>query len=107
MANNNKTRFDILYKDFEYKGVKESFFYDIPFDIFMEGVRTYFDNQLITLDGTDNDIWNAFVDLECLDNIYEAMEDWFKDRCRDLAYEEFKEMVEEEELASKWDELEG
>ncbi len=95
----DKTRFSLMYEGFEYKGYSENYYdYDIPFDTFIEGIRKYFDNQMINLDGKDNDIWNAFVDLDCLDNIFEAMEDWFHEYCKEDAFEEFKEYVEEWEL---------
>ena len=93
---NDRTEYEVLYKDFDYKGHKSHYFYEIPFDKFMEGVRAYFDNQMINIDGKDNDVWNALVDLECLDNLFYAMEDWFEEHCREAAFEEYKEVVEED-----------
>ena len=89
----NKSGYDVSYV-FEYRCIQDRYYYDIPFETFMEGLVKYFDNQMITIDGKDNDVWNAFADLEVLDNIYDAMEDWFKERCEKDAYEEFKEYVE-------------
>ena len=92
----DKTPYSIIYEGFEYNGYQEKYYnYEIPFDALIEGIRTYFDNQLIKLDGTDNAIWNAFIDLDCLDIIVDTMEDWFLDYCKEDAYEEFKEYVEE------------
>ena len=90
----NKSGYSIMYDDFEYKGIKELFDYDIPFDLFMEGVRRYFDNQMVTIDGKDSDVWNVLVELECLDYIFGTMEDWFKEYCKDYAYEEYQDYVE-------------
>jgi len=89
----NKSGYDVDY-NFEYKGHEENYLYEIPFETFMEGVVKYFDNQMVTIDGKDNDVWNALVDLDCLDNIFEAMEDWFKEKCQDAAYEEYKDYIE-------------
>ena len=91
----NKSGYDIYFEDFEYKGIKDELFsYDIPYEKFMDGVRAYFDNQFVTIDVKDNDIWNALVDLNVLDDIFEAMKDWFKEHCREDAYEEYKDYVE-------------
>lgn len=94
----NSSGFEVTYHDFEYNGYKDDyFFYDVPFDIFCDGIRKYFDDKLVTLDGTDNAIWNTMVELgeDTLQNIFDAMEDWFTEQCRDGAYEEFKEYVED------------
>ena len=89
---NDRTNYSILY-EFEYKGNKESFDYDIPFDIFVNGIRKFFSNNLVDLDGTDNAIWNSFAELgeDALDNLFYAMEDWFKAECAEAAEEEFLE----------------
>lgn len=39
----------------------------IPFDIFVEGIRHYCEFADVGIDGTDKNIWNLMVDLECLD----------------------------------------
>ena len=101
--NKNLSGYDVMY-EFDYKGKKETFFYDIPYETFMDGVREYFDNQMVTIDGKDNDIWNILVELECVDTIFDIMEDWFKDYCEEAAYEEYKEYIEweyEEEFNSE------
>ena len=35
----------------------------VPFDILMQAIRKFFDFRLVTLDGTDTNVWNALVDL--------------------------------------------
>lgn len=89
----NESGYDIDYR-FNYKGHEENYFYDIPFEKFMEGVVKYFDNQMVTIDGKDNDVWNALADLDVLDNIYDAMEDWFREHCEKDAYEEYKDYID-------------
>lgn len=93
---NDKTKYEVLYNDFEYKGHKSHYFYDIPFDTFIEGVRKWFDQQMITLDGKDNDIWNALVSTDVFETVEYEMKDWFLETCRDAAFEEYKEEVEDD-----------
>ena len=98
----NKSGYDLDY-EFEYRGIQENYYYDIPFETFMEAVIKYFDNQMVTIDGKDNDVWNALADLDVLDNIFDAMSDWLRERCEKDAYEEYKDYVEwyyDDELAS-------
>jgi len=83
-----------IYYKFNYNGHEEDYSYEISFDQFMNAIRTYFDNQLITLDGKDNDVYNALLDLDCLDNIFDAMEDWLYDHCKESAYEAYKEYID-------------
>lgn len=90
----NKSGYDIYYYDFEYKGKNDPFNYEIPYEVFMNGVRTYFDNQMVTIDGKDNDIWNILAELDVLDDIFDTMEDWFKEHCKEDAYEEYKEYID-------------
>jgi len=93
----NKSGFEVLFDEFEYKGHKSHYFYEIPFEKFIEGVRVYFDNQMVTLDGTDNAVWNALVQFpDIFDTVEYEMEDWFKEHCREDAFEEYKEQVEED-----------
>ena len=97
----NKSGYDVDYK-FEYRGMEERYYYDIPFETFVEAIRAYFDSQMVTIDGKDNDVWNVCASLEILDDIYDAMEDWLKERCEKDAYEEYKDYIEwyyEDELA--------
>lgn len=88
---------------FTYPGDEEKYteFVDIPFPIVIEALRKYFDNNLVTLDGTDNAIWNTFVDLHLFDNI--EYNDDFIDICKKLYagssfeeedYEEWKDGYE-------------
>lgn len=62
----------------------------IPFPIFIEAVRKYFDLHLVTLDGTDNAIWNMLVDLDCLDNLEdnEDIQEYCKEMYKGTEYEE-------------------
>lgn len=92
----DKTRYEVYYPEFEYKGHKDSYFYEIPFDTFIEGVREWFDRQMINIDGKDNDIWNTLVEFGVFDAVESDMEEWFKDKCKEDAFEEFKERVEED-----------
>ncbi len=83
--------------DFEYKGHEEKYYsYELSFEELMKGIRKYFDDQLVNLDGTDTAVWNALVGLGegIVDNIIEAMEEYLKEECKDAAYEEFKEWVD-------------
>jgi len=107
MARNDKTKYDILYDEFDYKGHKGHYFYDIPFDDFVEGIREYFNQNSVNIDGTDNAIWNSLVGIDdFMDWIVDEMEEWFKDRCKDDAFEEYKEQVEEDiELENELKEL--
>lgn len=89
----NKSGYDVYY-DFEYRGHKEPFDYDIPFETFMKGVVKYFDDNMVTLDGKDTDVWNILYELDCLDEIFDKMEDWFKEHCKEDAYEEYKEYID-------------
>ena len=95
MGLKDKTNFSLDY-DFSYNGYDDSYSYDVPFDLFMKCVREYFSGKGVELDGTDNAIWNCLVDFDdVLYNIAEEMEEYLKELCKDFAYEEFKEFVEE------------
>ena len=91
----NETGYTLDYPDFEYRGYKEKYYmYDVPFDALMKAIRTYFDNQLINMDGTDTSVWNALAELDAIDKIFDTMEDWLMDYCREDAYQEFKDWVD-------------
>jgi len=93
----NKSGYEVLFDEFEYKGHKSHYFYDIPFEVFIEGVRAYFEQQMVTLDGKDTDIWNALSKYpEIFDDVEDEMVDWFKEHCKEDAFEEYKEVVEED-----------
>ena len=95
MSKNNETGFYINY-DFEYKGYEErDFMYEIPGDMFVEGIREFFREYDINIDGKDNSIWNALLELDALDKIFDDKEEWFKENCKEDAYEAFKEECEE------------
>ena len=96
MARDDKTNYSVYFTDFEYKGHKDSYIYDIPFDTFIDGVREWFARQMINLDGKDNDIWNALVEFNIFDEVEFDMAEWFRETCKDAAFEEFKEKVEED-----------
>ena len=83
-----------IYYKFNYNGHEEDYSYEITFDQLMAAIRTYFDNQLVTIDGKDNDVYNALFDLGCLDDIFDAMEDWLYDYCEKEAYEKYKEYID-------------
>lgn len=91
-----ETNYSIWYDGLEYKGHKEDFDYSVTFDDLMSAIRKYFDNQLVTLDGTDTSVWNAFIDLgeEVIDVIFDTMEDWLKEQCKEKAQEEFEEYID-------------
>lgn len=95
--------------DFEYdnNGVENHYSYNIPFDVFCQGIREYFTAMNVKIDGTDKAIWNVVQNLgsnydysSCIsfDVIFDAEEDWFKEKCKDAAYAEWKEEYESENL---------
>lgn len=88
--NENNSGYSLDY-NFSYKGYSENYFsYDIPFDVFCNAIRNFFDIQSINLDGTDTSVWNAMVELDALDEIFSSQEEWLKEQCKNDAYEEFK-----------------
>lgn len=83
--------------DFKYKGHREPYWdYELSFEELMKGIRKYFDDQLVNMDGTDTAVWNALVGLGegIVDNIIEVMEKYLKEECKESAYEEFKDYVD-------------
>lgn len=54
----------------------------IPFPIFMQAVRKYCEDSMVTLDGTDNAVWNLLVDFGCLDNLEDDAD--IQEYCREL-----------------------
>ena len=96
MSRNDKTGYDIKFDDMTYKGKTKWYFYDVPFADVIDAIREYFSQNMITLDGKDNDIWNSLVEFDgVIDDIVYQMTDWLKERCYDDAFEEYKEEVEE------------
>lgn len=99
-----KSGFKVVYS-FEYENFKDNYWsYDVPFEIFVDGIREYFSKEyMVELDGKDNDVWSMMKDLDALDNIFDEMESWYEDRCEPLAYEAFVEYAkQEQEYARKF-----
>lgn len=70
---------------FKYPGDDKEYDYDVymPFPIFIEAFRKLAEGyNMVTVDGTDNAIWNFLVDLDCIDTL-EDSED-FLEICREL-----------------------
>ena len=91
-----KTGYYIDY-DFEYKGHKETDWdYELSFEELMKGIRKYFDDQLVNMDGTDTAVWNALVGLGegIIDYIIDEMEEYLIEECKESAYEEFKDYID-------------
>lgn len=91
-----ETNYTLWYEDLEYKGHVENFSYDVTFDDLMKAIRKYFENQLVNLDGTNTDVYNALVDLgdDVIDNIFDTMEEWLKEQCQEEAQEAYQEYVD-------------
>ena len=83
-----------IYYKFDYNGHEEDYSYELDFDDLMSAIRKYFDNQLINIDGKDNDVWNALSELECIDTIIDVMEDWLYDHCKEKAFEKYKQYID-------------
>ena len=92
-----KNRVDMFMEvTFEYNGEKFDTSVYIPFPICIEAFRRLCDNGLVTVDGTDNAIWNLLVDLGCLYEL-ENNED-FQELCKEL----YKGSIFEEEDYEEW-----
>lgn len=81
------------------------FEYEVPFEIFIEAVKEYFDFHYgVTLDARDNKIWNMLVDLgemvnedlvqEFIDN--EDIQESLREKVKEEAEEKFDELCQEE-----------
>ena len=103
------TNENILIVGFKFKnkitGADTMFNYEVPFEIFIEAVKDYFDKHFdVVLKGKYKDIWNMLVDLGervNADIIQEFIEDdeiikELQDRLKEEAHEKFDEMCEEE-----------
>lgn len=90
--------------EFKYPGTEEVVKEDvyIPFPIFIEAVRKFFDSKLVGIDGTDNAIWNILVDLGCLDNLEdnEDIQEYCKEAYKGSEFEEedFEDFKDEYEM---------
>lgn len=96
----NKSGFDI---DYMFKSPDDEtkeiwFYYDVPFYIYMNGVRAYFDAYDVNIDGTDSHIFNSLSNIGAIKELEddEFFIDFLKEKCKDDAYEEFKEKFEED-----------
>lgn len=86
-------------------GADTIFNYEVPFEVFIEAVKDYFDKHFdVVLDGKDKDIWNMLVDLGervNADIIQEFIEDdeiikELQDKLEEEAHEKFDELCQEE-----------
>lgn len=67
---------------FTHNGKEVKDMVEIPYEVFIKGVKVYFDKRHITIDGADNAIWNTLHSLDVLDTIGESSE--FAVICRDI-----------------------
>ena len=92
-----ETSYDLSY-DFEYKGYQEdNWYFPVTFEMLMEGIRQYFYERDVNLDGKDSDVWNALFELggnSLIDDIFDEVEQYLTDTYKDDAYEAFKEEAE-------------
>ena len=71
----------------------------IPFDVFVESVVEYMDRyKMVTIDGTNTDVWNMFIELN---------EDVFDDLVEDenfieICYKKYKESSEIDDDFDEW-----
>lgn len=94
----DKTSYDIWFKDFDYKGTKHNYFYNLTSDEVIQCIRDYFDKQLVVLDGTDTAVFNAIAHFDgVIDDIISESEEDLKVKYKDKAYEEFVEEQREYE----------
>ena len=95
MTRENETGYSIDY-EFDYKGHHENYDYELSFDELMKAIRKYFDDQLVVLDGTDTNVWNALISLgrDAIDMIVEEESEFLKKECEEVAFEEFKDYVD-------------
>ena len=103
----NKSGFyvDYMFKSPDNETEENYFSYNVPFHIYMEGVRAYFDVYDVSIDGTDKHAFNSLSSLGALKELEddEFFVDFLKEKCKEDAYEKFKEEFEEEkESDNKW-----
>lgn len=82
--------------EFEYEGHKEKESVWVPYPIYVEAIRKTFEDGLVSIDGTDNAIWNMFVELDMVDNFEDN--DTFVKHCLNL----YKGSKYEEEDYESW-----
>lgn len=93
----NKSGYEINYS-FEYKGYKDDYyFYSIPYSTLCEAIRNYFSQNSVDIDGTNNAIWNSLINLgeDVIESIVNDQQEWLEEKCREQAFEDFKDEVEE------------
>jgi DNA-binding ferritin-like protein (Dps family) len=92
----NKTNYYMTFI-FDYKDEKQHYSWDLSFSALVDAIRTYFDSRNVTLDGTDNAIWEIVgVDLEA--NIDKILED---DVVISSIYDKYKNEIMEE-FEAEW-----
>lgn len=71
----------------------------IPFDVFVESVVEYMDRfKMVSIDGTNADVWNMFIDLD--ENIFDDLvedEDFIK-----ICYAKYKKSDEIDDDFDDW-----
>lgn len=92
---NNRTDM-MIEAEFECEGHKESVDVWVPFEVFVSAARKWFDGKSVGLDGTDNAIWNALVDLGAIG----ALED--DGLFCELCAEAYKGTAYEEDDYAEW-----
>lgn len=103
----NKSGFEVdyMFKSPDNETEEKYFSYDVPFHVYMEGVRVYFDVYDVNIDGTDGHVFNSLSRLDALKELedVEFFVDFLKEKCKEDAYEKFKEEFEEEkEFDNEW-----
>ena len=87
------TNFYILYTFQNNNGDTQDLNYEVPFDTLINGIRHYFKDNDVELDGRDKDIYNLMVSLECIESILneDSVINYYKKVCEEDAKSFFKE----------------
>jgi hypothetical protein len=97
MSTKNKTNYYMTF-EFDYQGEKQQYDWNMSFEAVCLAIRTYFDHNLVTLDGTDGAIWNLLLsDLNV--DIFDLLE---KDYVVDIVFSKFKDEIMED-FQYEWD----
>lgn len=67
---------------FEHDGKQVKDLVEIPYEVFIDGVKKLFETKHVTIGGADNAIWNLLHELDILDSIGESPK--FAVICRDI-----------------------
>lgn len=95
--NSNDRMDELIYVDFSSGNYQEkNVSVWLPTEVFIQALREYFDDGLVTLDGTDTAIFNRFGELELIDKILDN--DDFIDVCKEV----YKESKYYEEDLEEW-----